>query len=342
MDESGNTGSNICDKNQRYFILSAVSFSDDELNQLKTDINYPQELHFVKMKDSVAGRLAIKNLLNHSLINSQHVSYQFIDKNFCIYAQITDMIIEPVFHYILNEDLYKQRMNIMMANCLHIFSEKHSHKDLVDEFKRLFMVMMREQSTESISNFYNSVHQLKENTTNELIDLLVLIEMSESILNYIMIEDNKYCLDTTLTSLISLTNHWYNKYKTKIEIITDNSKQLAYQEHFITKLSNIKNECYVGYDTRKHTYPLPIYKFSMVDSAKSFGVQIADMIASAVSFRCNESTKKYQKFHDELKELDFFNLPCYPISPSSYEELMKSVDDSEDIDPFNFLIQNLK
>jgi hypothetical protein len=50
IDESGNTGSNICDENQKYFVLSAVSFSDKEVEQIQSDIDYPKELHFSERK----------------------------------------------------------------------------------------------------------------------------------------------------------------------------------------------------------------------------------------------------------------------------------------------------
>ena len=285
IDESGNTGSNICDENQKYFVLSAVSFSDKELEQIRSDIGYPKELHFSEMKDSIAGRQAIKNLLSHNIIDSEHIIYQFVDKDFCIYAQITDMTIEPVFHYIINENLYKNKGNIIVANCLYTFMKNHDKPELVTKFKQSFMRMMREQSEESVINFYDSVDTLRQYTKNGLNELLFYIQLSESILQYVLVEDNKYCLDTTLTSLISLTNHWYNVHKNKLDIIADNSKQLEAQKGIIDKLSNIKNECLVGYDTRKHTYPLPIHMFSMADSNISFGVQIADMIASAVTFK---------------------------------------------------------
>lgn len=146
IDEAGNTGSNICDENQKYFVLSAVSFSDDELEQLRLDINCSKELHFSEMKNSIAGRQVIKKLLSHSIINSEHITYQFVDKKFCTYAQITDMTIEPVFHYIFKENLYRNKGNIIVANCLYTFMENHDKKEIVATLKQSFMRMMREQS----------------------------------------------------------------------------------------------------------------------------------------------------------------------------------------------------
>ena len=60
IDEAGNTGSNVLNCNQPYFVLSAVHFTDAELVQLQKYIMYDKELHFVEMKKSTKGRNTIK------------------------------------------------------------------------------------------------------------------------------------------------------------------------------------------------------------------------------------------------------------------------------------------
>jgi hypothetical protein len=206
------------------------------------------------------------------------------------------------------------------------------------------MNMMRNKTDEDIENFYTNTYILYEqkNTNEGLKDILLIILTSQDILEHILIEDNKYCLDTTLTSLLNMVNHWSKIHKSKLNIITDNSKQLTHQRETIHKLSTISEEKLVGYDTRKHTYPLPINSFEMRDSSTSIGIQIADLVASAVAFRWNITTAKYQKFQDELKKLDFFNLPCYPIQPADNIQLiamLETDEDANDIDPLDFLVE---
>lgn len=51
FDEAGYTGSDLTNSDQPYFILGSVCFRGDELEQLKSDINfnnYGDELHFKK------------------------------------------------------------------------------------------------------------------------------------------------------------------------------------------------------------------------------------------------------------------------------------------------------
>ena len=209
-----------------------------------------------------------------------------------------------------------------------------------------FMKMMREQLPESIDEFYLNTNILlyHPETDKNLQDLLFNLLPSKDILDYILIKDNKYSLDATLTSLFRMIYHWSDFHNCKINIVTDDSKQLMHQENIIDKLSKIKDETIVGYDTRKHKYPLPINNFEMTNSKTSIGVQIADLVASAVAFRWNNTTKKYQIFQNELSSLDFFDLPCLTIRPADSKELdamLKTKEDSSDIDPLDFLADNL-
>lgn len=100
IDEAGNTGLDILNADQPYFVLSAIHFTNEELAHIQKDISYSKEIHFVNMKKSIKGRNTIKQVLQHPFMNEEHISFEFVNKQFCVYAQIVDMTIEPVFHYI--------------------------------------------------------------------------------------------------------------------------------------------------------------------------------------------------------------------------------------------------
>lgn len=42
-----------------------------------------------------------------------------------------------------------------------------------------------------------------------------------------------------------------------------------------------------------------------------------------------------------MKTFAFFQLPCYPLTPLTEEDLTRTVDSSNDIDPIDYLINNL-
>lgn len=93
----------------------------------------------------------IRWLLNHSLIDEQYVTYQIVYKSFAIYAFMVDMLIEPFMKYHLNENLYKGRSNVILANCLYTLAENASESDstigaYVNDLKSRFEKMMRTQT----------------------------------------------------------------------------------------------------------------------------------------------------------------------------------------------------
>ena len=345
FDEAGNTGSNITNSNQPYFVLSSVSFTDEELTQLQKDLAFDRELHFVRIKSMWEGRAAIRRLLEHPLFDENHVTYQIVDKSFAIYAFMVDMLIEPFFKYRLNENLYKERSNVKMANCLYTFAENASKRDAtimayVQDLKKEFEMMMREQTQDSKESFYETVNILCSMTSDGFQDILSWMLPSQDMLEMVLTEDKKYCLDITLSSLLVLTDHWHKKFSSKIDVVTDNSKQLYANRNLINQLIAIGGYQSVGYDTRKSTFPPQISGISFVDSKTNYGVQIADLVASMVAFSYT-GTKGLEKFQEEIKSSKLFQISCYPLMPASAEYLMQEVDTSNDSDPLDFIVEKL-
>ncbi len=230
-----------------------------------------------------------------------------------------------------------------MANCLYAFCRNHPEQEVISDFIHSFENMMRKQTKESIEDFYLNVDILSSISDECLSKLMKCIYLSRYILDHVLIEDNKYCLDTTVTSLLCMVDHWYKKLKSKMNVITDDSKPIKRSLDIIKQLSEIDvKPQFVGYDTRKNIFPLPIASIAMVDSKINFGVQLADLIASSISFISGDTTFKYQKFQEELKMMSFFQLKGYSIKPVTTEFLEPIGDDSNDSSPIDFIIQNLQ
>lgn len=341
FDEAGNTGSNITDKVQPYFVLSSVCYTDEELAQIHKDVAFDDELHFTKIKSRWDGRNAIRRLLVHPLFDEEHVTYQFVDKTFATYCFMVDMLIEPFFKFRLNENLYKGRSNVIMANCLYTFAEKASERDgtikaYVEDLKNGFVKMMRQQTQNSVEDFYETVNILFSITSDSFQDILSWMLPSQDMLEMVFTEDKQYCLDITLSSLLVLTDHWHKKYKSKIDVISDNSKQLYAKRDLIDQLLAIDGYQSVGYDSRKTTFPPQINSISFFDSKANYGVQIADLVASMFAFSYT-GTKGLEKFQEEIKNSKLFQIPCYPLTPATSEYLSQKVDTSNDSDPLDFI-----
>ena len=97
----------------------------------------------------------------------------------------------------------------------------------------------------------------------------------------------------------------------------------------------------VGYGDNKHVYPLPIGNLSIAKSHEEFGIQLADLYASALYFILTPRTDKYQKYQKELCEYPIFQIVEINIAPSSLNFIQNRMYDIEGIDPLDYICKHM-
>ena len=75
----------------------------------------------------------------------------------------------------------------------------------------------------------------------------------------------------------------------------------------------------------------------LVESHNEFGIQIADIYASALNFILTPRTDKFIKYQKELKELYIFQHIQLNIAPSTNDFIEERMKETADIDPLEFL-----
>lgn len=151
FDESGYTGPDLTNVSQPYFALASVKMTNDEIACLKKDIGYYEwgkELHFKSMYTNPQGRAILDKIFNHPLMDANHVLPSFADKRYCIYANIVNILVETMY-YNKGINLYEGAKNLILANGLYYFAIRHPNKDLVAEFEKNFVTMVRTPSVDT-------------------------------------------------------------------------------------------------------------------------------------------------------------------------------------------------
>ena len=274
----------------------------------------------------------------------KHIKTGIALKRFCIYAQIVDTIIET-FLYSRGKDLYKNQNNNKLANFLYAFSVLHKNQELVSNFEKAFVEMLRKHSQDAVVKFYQSVDLLINDsaTTDSFKELLSVIPSTIETVQDALVKNNPFYLDNTLPLFVALVEKWYTDTKAKDDIIFDNSKPIAFQKDLIEKLRDMPvDETEVGYDDRKHVFPLPIGNIQLASSTDYLGIQIADTIASAIVFILTNKNDKLQKYQQQLKGFDVFRETDVPLTPSTKEYLFKNIDTSSDVNPLDFICEHLQ
>lgn len=338
FDEAGFTGSDLTNESQPYFTVGSACFSDAEIQQLESDLQLAgkKELHFNELYQKKSGQNKIIRVLSHPLIDADHIKFGVADKRYCIYAQMVDTIIET-YVYSLNDNLYKNRGNLIMAFCLYTFAVNHPEQAFVKDFEKAFVQMIRKQDEDSVAEFYLTVAFLQSlpDTNESFKELLNLILATQATAKDSFTDDPFY-LDNTLSIFVDLINDWYRTTGAKSDVKFDNSEPMRTRADMIEKLKNLKTEPkVVGPKGREHVYPLPVGDFQLVDSVDYLGVQIADLIASAFNFLHLNKNPKYDDFRVRLSALSVLKTPSSTLFPATEEfihDAMKSPYDGSPVD----------
>ncbi len=344
FDEAGYTGPDLTNKKQPYFALASIRMTDDEVVRLKKDIGYCEwgkELHFKSMYKSYQGQTMLDKIFNHPLMDDNHVLPSFAYKRYCIYANIVNILVEPLY-YNNGINLYEGAKNLILANGLYYFAVLHSNKDLVDKFENSFVVMVREQSIESVDNFYRVTDKLRNDADTKEGFFDMLSEIPPTI-QYIKeaLSNKKFYIDLTIPLFSVLIQEWYKRTGEKEDVLFDSSEPFYANKDFMEHLRDMDvPETVVGYGKGKHVYPLPVGNLEIAKSHEKFGIQLADVFASALCFALTPRDDKFVKYQDKIKSLLIFQNIKLNIAPSTNDFIEERMKETAEIDPLDFLCEH--
>ncbi len=320
LDESGNTGAALLDAQQPTFVLSSNDFSDEESSQLIECARPPQgiEIKFSSLKRSARGRRRIIEFLNQEQISKERIKTTVFHKKFMTLTKVVDILIENVA-YATGMDLYKSGLNIAMSNmhyyCMPSFCGEENFNNLLVAF----VVMIREQTSDSVNSFYECAHNLCNSSIDEeykttLAPILVSREMIRDILT-----GNDYlALDPAVPSLFNHCTAWGDQLGEEFTVVHDVSKPIRAQLDVFNAFMN-KEIPYqeVGYDRRKFTFPLRANEISLEDSQNHHQIQIADLVASATAYVSNAyANDRHDEFSNSLRDCGVEELMINVIWPA--------------------------
>lgn len=346
FDEAGYTGPDLTNPSQPFFTLASIRISNDEIEKLKDDIRYrewPREFHFSKMYSNYKGREMLNRIFNHPFMDTQHVLLSFAYKRYCIYANIVNMLVETLYHN-KGMNLYEGARNLILANGLYYFAKSHPNQDLILKYESAFVQMVRTPSVETIAVFYRTTDKLRDDKDTSDGFYEMLTEIPPTIV-YIReaLSNQKFYLDLTVPLFSVSVQEWYKKTKVKDDVLFDSSEPFFANKGFLESLRDMNvSETEVGYGKNKHVYPLPVGNIGMAKSYEKFGVQLADIYASALNFILTPRGDKIARYKEELKRLPIFQDVKLNIAPSTNEFIEERMKETADIDPLEFLCNTLE
>ena len=287
IDESGNTGSDLLSPEQPTFALASTAISVTEAEDMLSRIRTPQtqEVKFSKLKKTPAGRRRILEFLRAPGLTKTEMKITFFHKRFLIITKVVDLLVETMAHGD-GVDLYRDGANIALSNlhffCMPTFCGKAS----TEIFLRSFLSLIREQTAGAVRRFLHAASALYDNSSDaQYATVLSSILYSQKSIKHILANVDKNDLDPAIPALFEHCVFWGEQFAGPFDLLHDDSKTILQEKGFLEKfMSRGEQEHVIGYDRRKHVFPLRARHLQFARSADDARLQVVDMIASAGTY----------------------------------------------------------
>jgi len=286
-DEAGNTGPNLIDGVQPFFVLASNDFSIEEAEQLLDHVRMPQgsEPKFTTLRKSNAGVARLIRFLSDPRLSNDRVVADVFHKRFMIVTKMVDLIAETLIHQ-AGGDLYEHGANIAMSNMLHYCMPALCGQENTDRFLQSFVELIRQRGDEQIAAFYEAGRSMLEASKSEDFkeDLLYFTEPG-LLPRWFGEEIDAYSLDPAIPALFGHIAVWGARKQERFDVVHDDSKPiLASQSAFESMMAASHQEsALVGYDRRKFRFPLRAESLRQADSTKHPQLQVADLCAGIIN-----------------------------------------------------------
>lgn len=291
IDESGNTGPNYNDQNERYFILAGwldtndVSNDINFINQLKSifQVNEGKSNNLVK---SSSGREKMKQVLGLMFENNFKPFLAIANKKYCIAARIIEVLLDPCYNLLVAptfENNYPKVLEIkndlahLFYDCLEDsilinFANVYRGKKMNYEDRMAAMKKCIIEIADSLRRCNKT--ELASIVKGSLTNIDKLIDDDKS--------PHKTAYQTPniwlFSGFVQMVEKYANLSDYTIEIIHDEQKEYGEDIYHTFNILHTKDQSYYGGIQIPH-----ISAISFQDSKSNLLIQTADILAGSVN-----------------------------------------------------------
>lgn len=306
IDESGYTGEDLFNAEQPIFVLASLKLSEEESSFLKAAFFgtvRADELKFSRLRSTGSRQSMVLEFLHSIAHHVDVLRLTVIHKRYALVAKIVDLVVEPSDQAMGHNILYRGE-NIALANLLYtalpVLIGRSEFLRLLETFQR----MVRVPTVDTIAAFIGEVHRPRSSAEAE--SAMDRIRVGIPYIHDWVTLDLRP-LDVTTTSLISLVSDWRDGLDAPMDLIHDESSQMAADRWLWDSLTDPVQIPYeIGLDRRRMSLPLPVQSTSSESSHNWVGLQLADICsgAAARAFRwLDEGRSAADGFSAELADL---------------------------------------
>ncbi len=279
IDESGYTGFDLLNPNQRFQGASAVSITDEEAARLIKE-HFPKlkatELKYRALARRPANRERLLNLQRDVLSQNKCITY-ICDKRYLLMLMFMDYAVEP-FYYERGLDFYEDGQNYSLASLLYLLGPTLFGKVNFDALMSAFQRAINAKTKDATSDLVSTVRSVEWGKLPEALGPLAYAspECLEAITTSGLTTDAAFVV---LQSLIS-----------RMEIMSEGAYRVEHDRSKNLLNYHVLLERYIAHDhvaefrqskIAKLKFPLKLSEVTQVDSKESPAIQIADILIGA-------------------------------------------------------------
>ncbi len=319
VDESGNTGADLLNEDQRIFVLASSDLSLDEANVLIREVQSKQakEVKFETIKKSRSGRRRLETFLKNASSQTERFATTVFHKDYMVITKMVDFIVEPLAKQD-GIDIYKDGANLALSNLHYSVMPTFCGQNETRNFKEAFIRMIREQTNDSVQRFYQKAWELYDTCRNEKYKAL-LSPFFHSRIPKIIENLGANALDPSIPGFFDHCAYWGDYSGEKFDVLHDNSKPIFQEKDSLEQcmLDDIPDQV-IGYDRRQVGFPLKAKGVNFGDSKEDSRLQVVDLLASSTAYWANGIAKnqKNSQLWQILDEIDPKQFTLRTIWPS--------------------------
>jgi hypothetical protein len=279
IDESGYTGFDLLNPEQRFQGATAIAISNDEAARLIQE-HFPRqqasELKYRSLGRRPSYRRPLLDLQRAML--SQHKCVTYVcDKRFLLLLMFLDYAVEP-FYYEREIDFYEDGQNYSLASLLYTVGPTLFGKEAFDALLAAFQSAVKEKTQNSLHNLVLAARRLKWHELPEALGPIV--QAAPECLSAIATPG--ITTDAAMVVLQSLISRMEVMAGGPYRIEHDRSKNLLTYHNLLQSYIDHQHEIeFRQSEITSIRFPLNLTSVTQVDSKSSPAVQIADIMIGA-------------------------------------------------------------
>lgn len=322
FDESGQTGTNLLDRDQPFFAIGSTDLAENEASGMLARHfagRQGKELKANRLIGQSTGRRQFLGFLDELGDQAERVCGARIHKRFTVLAKMVDHLVEPVLRD-RGFDFYAGDYAAKFANTTYFAFDKLLAKAQADSLMGLFHAFAREPNKAALAKLHRELRSVRKTASrNCRTPLDLMIEGTADFEPFANPDTFSDTNDVHVTAVVRCMDHWQSRHDGPFDVVHDESVHFFRRSHQWKRITDPALEpeiIYVG--DRSMKLPIGVTSTKAARSHESASLQVCDLVAGIVGrFRQDEPAGPIRDFYGAAIAGGLGRISIFPLEPGT-------------------------